>query len=960
MVPPLRDPAAVGTESGRRGLRYARRWLRGSGAEELIAELFTALAAARPSDPWSFVGRYCAGCAPVRQPDPERRPPRCAEVAHAAAAPALRYSRPYLDSDAVRGLADELLAALAAARPSDVRRFVRDYCVRHAPHLAAEIERDTRAPEARPPPPEPSSPPSPEARPVQVRPPQQQPAKQHCPPTRQGGLPSAPKRQLRVEVVAASCKSGQTPTASPARTAASTDAEHRAERRDQTPTGSPARTAASGQTPGVSPAGAGAGKSGLLSPCPPAGCQPLADGSGDGTSRRGSVAVPIPDEHSWCAVPSSLVPGGTVHAPAEIVVQLGAVAHSDIEDVLQAWMDRAARVSAEQDITLVALPHHTTAVHDQVRAIRRALGIPQNNKTYRMRFVYPAAGCDAPQSHSDLARRGGYVYYSGQWRGLSPEATEIVGANLLYYVFLVDKGQPCAAAWDDNNMYSMRLQKIGTRPEDCHHDDPRKALEELVEETEKKESSPGAGHGWFGSVKKKRTFIDVVQHTLAMRRRGNHGGEGGEVGGWASLPEEMDILKDVFGAGEHGKLQFAWVPPEKSWIIVPPGDDLATINDALIASADGSFVFRRTVRGPDGSEHDDVWMYSMVVRRLKERCPYATAGAPLEAITDDRAKALARKYISRQSAVAVTPAPSPRKNPAGWQGGKRCAAPRHLLILLGGSGAGKSTLLRRIADCWDQDPGRRGPFWGEWVLSGLDEFLQFVPQYQASISNPTVGFLTAADQSYPAAVKIAKAVNAAVLEEGYHLIVEDTGKDLARTCDFIRKYSVDEPRRVVTVALVDNSPTIAMRRALGRFQLEGRYSSGEYVRHSFGGVFENYCELRQQAGKEGSGVPKIDSFIYVNNEACSSQSSVDNRIWLDVAGDHPILPKEKFLFAPVYRQHAFMMRRWLSEAAADEEAAGSGFADLFQDWMWRKLNPELADTPTSEIRRLRDRGSPCA
>ena len=92
-----------------------------------------------------------------------------------------------------------------------------------------------------------------------------------------------------------------------------------------------------------------------------------------------------------------------------------------------------------------------------------------------------------------------------------------------------------------------------------------------------------------------------------------------------------------------------------------------------------------------------------------------------------------------------------------------------------------------------------------------------------------------------------------------------------RTLQFVEQF--DGLGRDITVALVDNDPNVAVTRALGRFQLTGRFSSAEYIRGSFRDVFENYCTLKRRALQREI---RVSAFVYVDNSTRGK-----TRCWLD-------------------------------------------------------------------------------
>jgi len=304
-----------------------------------------------------------------------------------------------------------------------------------------------------------------------------------------------------------------------------------------------------------------------------------------------------------------------------------------------------------------------------------------------------------------------------------------------------------------------------------------------------------------------------------------------------------------------------------AWIQPLHAQGLArNVNDSVLAGQSGSFLFIDE-RETTSSLARKYSMYSMVVRKMMTDPPHVA----LQDMPRKQSLRIARLYLKGKIG-----------QPEGVQ-------PR-LVVLLGGSGAGKSSILRRLSSATD---GAVDPKNEHWVLSGLDEFIEFVPEYRHAVDDITVGYANAATYAYRNAIKIATAANVACMRERINMIFEDTGKCLSRTIDVIRKFGKD---RVVTVILVDNAPDVAIARAAGRFQVCGRFSSPDYIRGSFENVFEHYLELKRMTTE---GKLSVDHFIYNDNHNDRSP------MWLDGGAlAHPLAPVEAFEKGPVeYRPH---------------------------------------------------------
>lgn len=287
--------------------------------------------------------------------------------------------------------------------------------------------------------------------------------------------------------------------------------------------------------------------------------------------------------------------------------------------------------------------------------IRDLLGIPKDNICYNFVFVYPA------DSSKFL---GGYVYFQGAWRGLTPE-TKIVGANMLMY----------SDGYVSDSNYAMNLLRI-----DCG----------LLFENE--EESHSVDKTESEKLKEFETHVNAAQVVEGMPSYGK-------------LPEHA-----AFAAWRQWATHISWILPQHAQGLAD------NVEDSILAGQSGSFLFidqrAKTLRKKYS-------LYSMVVRKLIESDPPHRAG---RAMPHKQALRVAHKYLT------------------GKRGQPEGAKPR-LLILLGGSGAGKSTL---ISDLSKASEGYVDPKHPEWVLSGLDEFIEFVPEYIYAVRDVTVGYSNAA------------------------------------------------------------------------------------------------------------------------------------------------------------------------------------------------------------------------
>jgi hypothetical protein len=131
----------------------------------------------------------------------------------------------------------------------------------------------------------------------------------------------------------------------------------------------------------------------------------------------------------------------------------------------------------------------------------------------------------------------------------------------------------------------------------------------------------------------------------------------------------------------------------------------------------------------------------------------------------------------------------------------------------------------------------------EYVVHGLDEYLEYVQGYRRSTFNQGLYFyLDAADSCYGAGViATTVAVRDAIIARGLSVVYEDTGKDLERLITGTLPLFL--PRYSLSLVLVHNLPEVGVCRAMQRFHSTGRYAPDDYVRGSYVNVEDNFWKL---------------------------------------------------------------------------------------------------------------------
>jgi len=170
-----------------------------------------------------------------------------------------------------------------------------------------------------------------------------------------------------------------------------------------------------------------------------------------------------------------------------------------------------------------------------------------------------------------------------------------------------------------------------------------------------------------------------------------------------------------------------------------------------------------------------------------------------------------------------------------------------LLLMLGGSGAGKGTFLDSWLDHERQEPAAEGASrphrLHSFVRHGLDEYLEYIPEFVRTVNDDKHVYRDAADACYPgAAIPAAKLATTELVSKRVNVIYEETGKNLDRIKKRVLPPFTDAGYRV-TVVFVDNSPDVAIARAADRFQKTGRFASEAYIRDSFSNTLTSFRAL---------------------------------------------------------------------------------------------------------------------
>lgn len=184
----------------------------------------------------------------------------------------------------------------------------------------------------------------------------------------------------------------------------------------------------------------------------------------------------------------------------------------------------------------------------------------------------------------------------------------------------------------------------------------------------------------------------------------------------------------------------------------------------------------------------------------------------------------------------------------------------HLLVLFGGSGAGKGTFIKHMKS--------HGFPADDFAFHGLDEYLQYLPEFVKTINDKSAVYKDAADACYGGgAIPIAKATQGHIIAGRKHVIYEETGKNLDRVLKRVLP-PFEEAGYRITLVLVDNHADVAKVRAKGRFLQEGRYAPDDYIQGTFKNVPENFKKLRETG--------KVREAVYCDNSCMNEAASAED------------------------------------------------------------------------------------
>jgi len=217
----------------------------------------------------------------------------------------------------------------------------------------------------------------------------------------------------------------------------------------------------------------------------------------------------------------------------------------------------------------------------------------------------------------------------------------------------------------------------------------------------------------------------------------------------------------------------------------------------------------------------------------------------------------------------------------GWvsshlSGAKPATGVPHMLLLLGGSGAGKGTFI----NAWKDQDTKSEPgdaLIKDFVFHGLDEYLDYVPEYKKTIEDKESVYKDAADACYPgAAIPAAREALKQIVATKINTIYEETGKNLDRIKKRVLPPFADAGFRI-TVVMIDNTPDIAIQRSAGRFQATGRYAADDYIKGTFKGSFQSYLALKELAS--------------VSEAAYCDNSGLEMQCWGELSKGSPLVPQ---------------------------------------------------------------------
>jgi len=135
------------------------------------------------------------------------------------------------------------------------------------------------------------------------------------------------------------------------------------------------------------------------------------------------------------------------------------------------------------------------------------------------------------------------------------------------------------------------------------------------------------------------------------------------------------------------------------------------------------------------------------------------------------------------------------------------------VVLLGGTGAGKGTFLQAVADAG-------GFAAGDYVHHATEQYLQFIPEYRESKSNPRTVYVDAETVCNEAAAAVARAALLRNLAGRQHCVFE--GSELKEP-QFPHLLHLAQAHFRLLAVLIENTPGVVAESAWHRINITGRF-----------------------------------------------------------------------------------------------------------------------------------------